>query len=125
QVEEDRAGLEQRIGLAARSVLIDYRRNHVVGVDLEKLGLELFAPGDIDGNYPVRQPRFFTENRNLMTVGRVVVIEVDHFSSPNRGTGQTVADGGQGRPPHLAVATADFRSPPRGSQFFTSQPRLR
>ena len=99
QVEQDRAGFEQRQRRAAVGRgLVDDGGDAVVGRDGEELGLELVAPADVDRVDVVGQAGFFEEQRDLVAVGRGPVIEIDHggvlFVAPAAAAGRNAHDSG-------------------------------
>jgi hypothetical protein len=79
EIEEDRAGLEDGQGAAAcRGLMVDDRRDLVVGRDREKRGRELLAGGETDRDDPVRHPGLLEEEPDLEAVRRGAVVQVDH-----------------------------------------------
>src|SRR5262249_58278549 len=64
---------------AVGAVVIDDRRHAVVGRDGQKLRLELVALGDVDRDHGVREGALLEHDRDLPTIGRRPVIEVDGF----------------------------------------------
>ena len=82
EIEQDRAGLEERDRLPIGPIGIDDRRDLVVRADLEEFRLELFVSPDVDGMDPVREPDLLQHDRGLDPVRRAPGIEVDHCLSP-------------------------------------------
>jgi len=79
EVQQDRAGLEQRQRLAAIGwLMIDDGRNAIVRRDLQEVRLELLALADVDRVHVVAQAGLFEKQGNLVAVGRGPVIQVDH-----------------------------------------------
>src|SRR5690348_559888 len=90
EVNEDRAGFEHAERCtAAHRMMIHDRRHLVVGRDGKVIGLELVALADVHRPDRVRQPGLFEEQRDLVSVGRGPVVEVDHRKIP-RGRGLCV-----------------------------------
>src|SRR5215471_6434925 len=77
EILQNRAGLEDRDRPAVGAVVIDDRRHAVVGRDGQKLRLELVALGDVDRDHGVREGALLEHDRDLPTIGRRPVIEVD------------------------------------------------
>ena len=70
QVHQDRARLENRDRLAARSFGIGHRGHAIVGADFQELGLELIAGADIDRDYVVLEADLLEHPGDLVAVGR-------------------------------------------------------
>src|SRR3546814_5876135 len=55
-----------------------YSRDAIVGCNVQKMGLELLALADIDGENRIGQAGLFQKQGNLVSVGRGPVIQIDH-----------------------------------------------
>jgi len=86
-VEQDRARFEQRKRLPVGAVVVDDRRDAIVGTDLEELGLELLPFPDVDAVDPVLQPGLFERNVNLVSVRRRPGVYVYHMDPLEDGNG--------------------------------------
>src|SRR5258706_1935193 len=76
EIEQHRARLGQREGLAARAVAVDHRRHLVVGGDLEEIRLELVAGADVDRVHVVGRARFLEHDVDFVAVRRRPSVEV-------------------------------------------------
>src|SRR6185503_11006470 len=71
EIEQNGASLEHRDRrAAARGLMIEDRRDAVVGRHLEKMRLELFSLPDIDRKNLVWRAGLFEKNRDLVAVWR-------------------------------------------------------
>ena len=59
-------------------VVVDQDRHAVIGIDLQKVGLELVAAPDIAGNQIVIETQFFEQDRDLLPVRRRPKVEIEH-----------------------------------------------
>ena len=85
QVEQDRAGLEDRDRLAAGAVGVDDRRDHAARADRHELGGELLVLADIHGMDVVGQLELLERDGDLAPVGRAPGIKLDgHVGSPRQ-----------------------------------------
>src|SRR3984957_6775266 len=88
EIEQHRAGFEDRDRLAAAfRLVIDHRGNAVVRRDRQKLRLELIALADIDRENLVSQPGLFEKHRDLVAVRRGPVVQIDHGAFPDEWRG--------------------------------------
>jgi len=78
EVEQDRAGLDHGVRLAARPVVINDDRDLVVGVDLGKFRLVLIALPDVDEVFLVGQPAFLEHDVDFLHVGAGERVKIDH-----------------------------------------------
>src|SRR3546814_3593098 len=58
--------------------MVDNSRDAIVGCNVQKMGLELLALADIDGENRIGQPGLFQKQGNLVSVVRGPVIHIDH-----------------------------------------------
>src|SRR5256712_3887910 len=78
EVEQHRARLGERERLPARAVLVDHRRDLVIGRDGEEFRLELVTCANIDGMNLIFKAGFLQHDVDLVAIGRRSCIEVDH-----------------------------------------------
>src|SRR5262249_28277648 len=79
EIHHDGAGFENADRCAATlRVVVDQYRHAVVGIDLQKVGLELVAPPDIAGDEIVIETQFFEQNGDLFPVGRRPKMQIEH-----------------------------------------------
>jgi hypothetical protein len=77
EVLQDRAGLEDR-QRAARRILVDDRRDLVVGAQAQERRIELLAAQYVDVLEPVREPALLEHDCDLEPVRRRVEMQHDH-----------------------------------------------
>ncbi len=82
EVHQDRARFEDGDVPAVGAVVIDDRRNLVVGADLQERGLELLAPVDVDPDGRVVEAGLLEHDVDLLAVGRGFGVEIDHERAP-------------------------------------------
>ncbi len=79
EINQDGAGLEHADRRAApRGIMVDDRGHAVVRRNPEELRPELLARADVHRDDPVRGAGLFEEDRDLVTVGRRPIVQVDH-----------------------------------------------
>src|SRR5262249_14874477 len=66
---------------AVLRLVVDQRRDAVVGRDREKFRLELLALADVHRNDLVLEPRFLEEHRDLVAIRRGPIMQLDHGKS--------------------------------------------
>ena len=77
EIDQDRAGLEQRHAVVA----VDDGGDAVVRADLQELRLELLVLVDVDRMRRVGQPELLEHDGDLAAVRRRPGVEIDHFRS--------------------------------------------
>ena len=78
EIEQDRAGLDDGVGLPARTVMIDDGWNLAVGIDLKELGRELIALPDVDKLGVIGKFEFLERDENLLNIRTGKCIKIDH-----------------------------------------------
>ena len=79
EVEQDRAGLEERDLAAAGAVVVHDGRDLVVGADREELGLELMAAADVHPLCAVGEAAFLEHDVDLLAVRGGCGVEIDQI----------------------------------------------
>src|SRR5262245_52287818 len=80
EILKNSAGLEDADGLAAAGrIVVHYCRNAVVGGNRQKLRLKLISLTDVDWLDGIGETGFFQKYRDLMSVGRCPVVDINHF----------------------------------------------
>ena len=97
QVDQNRAGLEQRQRLAAGAIGVEDGRNLVVGVEREKFRRHLVMGLEADQMRLVRQAGFLQHDRHLDAVGRGQRVKLQPLWVPG---GPLVGDGKAGEMGH-------------------------
>ena len=84
QIKQDRAGFEQRDGLAVGTIGVHNGRDLVDGAEGQESRRKLIAGAgaDVDGVRTVAQAALLQHDVNLVTIGRGPRIHLDHHSSP-------------------------------------------
>src|SRR5215468_8876045 len=79
EVHHDRTRFEDadRRAAALRR-MVDQHRHAMVGIDFQKVRLELIAAPDIAGDDLVVETELFEQNRNLLAVWRRPKVEIEH-----------------------------------------------
>src|SRR5262249_52677902 len=79
EIDQHRARFEHRDRLAAvLRLVVDQRRNAVVGRDRQELRLELLALADVDRNDLVLESGLLEEHRDLVAFRRGPIVQLDH-----------------------------------------------
>jgi hypothetical protein len=78
EIDQDRARLDHRVRLSARSVAVDDRRHLQQRIDLGKFGRELLARPHVDRLDIVGQPAFLEHDEDLLHVRASQRIKVNH-----------------------------------------------
>ena len=78
EIHQDRAGLEHRVGLAARSIVIDDHRDFLVRVEQLEFGGVLGAGPDVHRLEIVGKPAFLEHDEYFLHVRAGQSIEVNH-----------------------------------------------
>ena len=110
QMHENGARFEHRVRGAARPVMIDNRRNLVVGTDLHVLGLVLIARAHINTVHPIRELYLLEHDGGLTTVRRAKGVKIDHPMSP-------VARRTDGRKPRTLQSSGHHAKPASYARF--------
>src|SRR5262249_723627 len=80
EMDEDRAGLEDR-ERAARDVVVDDRRDLLVGIERGEGRSHLLLLPEIDRDHPVLEAGLLEHDGDLPAVGRGPRVEIDHVPS--------------------------------------------
>ena len=83
QIDQDRAGLEHRVGLSARAVLIDDHGHLGVRIQFQELGAELLVGENVHRVDLVGKAELFERDVDFHDVRAAHGIEIDHEFSPH------------------------------------------
>ena len=65
-------------GTTAFRRMVDQHRHAMVGIDLQKVRLELIAASDVAGNDLVVETKLFEQDRDLLAVWRRPKVDIEH-----------------------------------------------